>query len=76
MVREKLLRKFAPRERNEYISEMETERDRINQLAYAEKKGIEKERQSTISRLLAYGMSPEEIAKALNLTLEEIAAAK
>lgn len=70
------IRNFAPRERNEYISEMETERDRINQLAYAEKKGIEKERQSTISRLLAYGMSPEEIAKALNVTLEEIAAAK
>ncbi|MBR4775317.1 MAG: Rpn family recombination-promoting nuclease/putative transposase [Bacteroidales bacterium] len=74
------IRNFAPRERNEYISEMETERDRINQLAYAEKKGMEKgmerERQSTISRLLAYGMLPEEIAKALNVTLEEISAAQ
>lgn len=78
------IRNFAPRERNEYISEMETERDRINQLAYAKKeglkegikvgmeKGMEKERRATIARLLAFGMSAEDIARALDLPVEEV----
>ena len=39
-------------------------------------KGMEKERRSTITRLLSFGMSPDEIAKALNVTREEIAAAQ
>ena len=39
-------------------------------------KGMEQERQSTITRLLAFGMLPEEVSKALGIPLEEIAAAK
>ena len=32
---------FAPRERNEYLSDMLTIRDRVNQLASAERRGRE-----------------------------------
>ena len=49
-------------------------------LAYAKKEGLkegikegmEKERRATIARLLAFGMSAEDIARALDLSLEEV----
>ncbi len=34
--------KFTPQEKTKYVFDMTTERDRKNQLAYAEAKGVEK----------------------------------
>ena len=36
------------------------------------REGIQKERRKTVSSLIAFGMSPEEVAKALSLPLEEV----
>ena len=77
---------FAPRELNEYLADMETIRDRLSQLATAERAGREKGRKEgreegreeglkqAISRLLAFGMSPEDISKALGVPISEIRA--
>ena len=56
---------------------MRTEIDRIAENEYARKEGvkqgIEQARNSDVTKLLAFGMSPEDISKALEIPLEEIA---
>ncbi len=76
------INKFAPKERSEYIQDMTTERDRANQLATAEEKGlakglakgIEQGRRDTIREFMAAGASSELIAAATGLSTEEIEA--
>ena len=53
------IRNFAPRERNEYLTDMDTIRDRINQLAYARKEGMKEGMKEGKAQGLA------EVAKAL-----------
>lgn len=71
---------FAPDERVKYQHEMTTERDRINQLDYARKKGREEgreeERAKNAKNFLALGVDPATIAKATGLSESEIAALK
>lgn len=68
---------FAPDERVKYQHEMTTERDRINQLDYARKKGREEgreeERTKNAKNLLALGVDPATIAKATGLSEAEMA---
>lgn len=70
------LSKFAPKERKEYIKEMTTERDRANQLAFAERKGMEKgARKKALdmaAKLLAKGMTMDDVAEAAGLSVEEL----
>ena len=62
---------FAPKERNEYIKDMTTERDRANQIATAEINA----RIETAKNLLNMGkMTVEDIAKATNLSIDTIQA--
>lgn len=71
---------FAPTERNEYFQDMTTERDRANQLATAESKGLEKglaegraEGRVEIARaMLKDGLHVEVIAKYSGLSVKEI----
>ena len=71
---------FAPRERNQYIKDMTTERDRINQYNTAVRKGIEREREEVrdnqtrlIARnMLAMKLSVEKIAQATGLSIDEV----
>ena len=81
---------FAPVERNQYLSDMLTIRDIVSQNDMARREGfdagIEKGRKEgreegreeglkqAISRLLAFGMSPEDISKALGVPISEIRA--
>ena len=71
---------FAPDERVKYQHEMTTERDRINQLDYARKKGREEgreeERTKNAKNLLALGVDPATIAKATGLSEAEMARLK
>lgn len=79
------LSKFAPKERKEYIKEMTTERDRANQLAFAERKGMEKGMEQGVKQgmeqgvkqvakaMLSDNMSPEQVAKFTGLSPDEIA---
>ncbi|MBR0244995.1 MAG: Rpn family recombination-promoting nuclease/putative transposase, partial [Bacteroidales bacterium] len=74
--------KFAPKERSEYIKQMITIRDIVNQMATAEEKGltkgieqgIEQGRRDTIRKFMAAGASKELIAAATGLSTEEIEA--
>ena len=68
--------KFAPKERKEYYRDMTTKKDIANQIAFAEKKGIEKGVEKTIIDFKHAGASDELIAKATGLSLEQIAALK
>ena len=56
---------------------MRTEIDRIAENEYARKEGveqgIEQARHSDVVNLLAFGMSPEDISKALKIPLEKVA---
>ena len=67
----------APDERGKYQHEMTTERDRINQLDYARKKGREEgreeERTKNAKNLLALGVDPATIVKATGLSEAEMA---
>ena len=55
---------------------MTTERDRINQLAFAEKKGREKGARETAKEnaraFLKLGVPPETVAQGSGLSLEEV----
>ena len=64
--------KFAPKERKEYFRDMTTKKDIANQIAFAEKRGVEK----TAKNMLADGLSIEQISKYTGLTAEQIAALK
>ena len=59
---------------------MRTEIDRIAENEYARKQGIQQgeiqARGKDIKKLLAYGMSPEDISKALEVPLEEVLSVK
>ena len=57
------LSNFAPEEKIKYLSDMTTERDIRNQIAYAKDKGIEQGRQEGIEQGVAQGKA--EIAKAM-----------
>lgn len=61
------LSKFAPTERNEYIQDMTTERDRANQLATAARKGKIEAKIEVARKLLAKGMSVEDVIEATEL---------
>jgi len=79
---------FAPRERNEYLSDMLTIRDRVNQLASAERrgreegmaegmeqgmeKGMENKAIEVAKAMLADKVAPEIVAKYTSLPLEQI----
>ena len=70
------IRNFAPRERNEYISEMETERDRINQLAYAKKEGLTEGKLAVALNMLKSGMPIAQICELTGLAKEQILQAR
>lgn len=61
-------------ERDEYYYEMRAKRDLANQFAFARKEGVEKGQRSIISKLLAAGMSPEDISRMLDMPIEEVLA--
>lgn len=68
--------KFAPREQNEYISDMTNERDRINQMAFAKKKGVEeglKEGRLQIAKsMLSDGMDPQVVSKYTGISIDDV----
>ena len=76
--------KFAPKERSEYIKQMITIRDIVNQMATAEEKGLAKglaegraegdaqARQETAAALLKMGMDAKTVSEATRLSIEEI----
>ena len=78
--------KFAPRERNEYISDMDTIRDRLSQLATARREGreegMEKGREEGIEMgklevakaMLANGIARDVIVSCTGLTEEQLKA--
>ena len=61
------LSNFAPEEKIKYLSDMTTERDIRNQIAYAKDKGIEQGRQEGIEQGIEQGVAQRnaEIAKAM-----------
>ena len=61
------LSNFAPEEKIKYLSDMTTERDIRNQIAYAKDKGIEQGRQEGIEQGIEQGVAQgkAEIAKAM-----------
>ena len=67
---------FAPRERNEYIKDMTTERDKANQLATAVRtgraEGRAEEKAEVARNLLKMGLSVEVISQATGLDAEAI----
>ena len=71
---------FAPREQKEYRKDMTTERDIKNQMAFAHDKGKSEGRKegeqkalcNTARNLLKMGMSPDNVAEATGLSLEDI----
>ena len=77
---------FAPRELNEYLADMETIRDRLSQLATAERAGIEKGRKEgreeglkmgkleVAKSMLANGIALEVIVSCTGLTEEQLKA--
>lgn len=64
--------KFAPKERSEYIKQMITIRDIVNQLATAEEKGEAKTMRKMASKMLAAGEDVSRVADFTGLTSEEI----
>ena len=74
------------KELEQYFRAMVTEREQQSIAAFYKEEGvqegiqkgipegIQKERRKNVSSLLAFGMSPEEVAKALSLPLEEVLA--
>lgn len=69
---------FAPKEQNEYIKDMTTERDLANQMAFAVNKGRQEgevlARQEIARNLLATDLSPEEVSSVTKLPLNEVKA--
>ena len=78
------INKFAPKERSEYIKQMITIRDIVNQMATAEEKGEARgranglaegraeARQETAAALLKMGMDAKTVSEATRLSTEEI----
>lgn len=58
---------FAPTERNKYIQDITTERDRANQLATAARKAKNEAKIEVARKLLAKGMSVEDVIEATEL---------
>ena len=71
---------FAPDERVKYQHEMTTERDRINQLAYARRvsreEGEIKGREEVARNLLAMDMPIADISRATGLSEDQVRALK
>lgn len=71
---------FAPYELNEYINDMNTERDRNNQMEFAKRQGLLQgyadARKATARNLLKMGLAPKDISEATELSVEEIEALK
>ena len=65
---------FTPEDKIKYDFNMTTERDIRNQIRYAEKKGMEKERLKNARKLKDLGFDPAIIAQATDLTVEQIQA--
>ena len=71
---------FTADERNKYFNDMTTQRDIINQIAYAKKEGhaagvaqgVAAEKEAIARNLKARGMNPEEIAEITSLPIETI----
>ena len=78
------LSNFAPEEKIKYLSDMTTERDIRNQIAYAKDKGIEQgieqgvaQRNAEIAKaMLAKGYDPATVQELTGLAAEEIEALK
>ncbi len=70
------LSKFAPKERKEYIKEMTTERDRANQLAFAERKGrergLEQGLEQVAKTMLAKGYSVSDVSECTGLSIDAV----
>jgi predicted transposase/invertase (TIGR01784 family) len=58
---------FAPRERNEYLSDMLTIRDRVNQLASAERRGREEGMAEGMEKGMEKGMENKAIEVAAKM---------
>ena len=65
---------FTPEDKIKYDFNMTTERDIRNQIRYAEKKGMEKERLKNARKLKDLGFDSAIIAQATDLTVEQIQA--
>ena len=65
---------FTPEDKIKYDFNMTTERDIRNQIRYAEKKGMEKERLKKARKLKDLGFDSAIIAQATDLTVEQIQA--
>ena len=64
--------KFAPRERSEYIKQMITIRDKVNQLATAEAKGKAENSRDIAIRMLEDGIDAAFISKYTQIPMAEI----
>lgn len=65
---------FTPSERIKYEEDMTTERDIRNQIRFAEKKGMEKERLAIARQMLADSVPAETVARYTGLSKEALAA--
>ena len=72
------INKFAPKERSEYIKQMITIRDIVNQMATAEEKGEARGRANAMlkiaQRMLKAGEEPSRVSAFTGLSLEEVLA--
>lgn len=66
------INKFAPRERSEYIKQMITIRDKVNQLATAEAKGKAENSRDIAIRMLEDGIDAAFISKYTQIPMAEI----
>ena len=67
---------FAPKERNDYIADMLTIRDRVNQLASAERRGMEKGMEKSALGMLRKGIPVSDICEITGLSETEVLALK
>ena len=72
------INKFAPKERSEYIKQMITIRDIVNQMATAEEKGEARGRANAMrkmaQRMLKAGEEPSRVSEFTGLSQEEVLA--
>lgn len=64
--------KFAPKERSEYIKQMITIRDIVNQMATAEEKGEANAMRKMAVKMLAAGEDVSRVAEFTGLSAEEV----
>lgn len=68
----KFINPFSRDERTKYDESLKILRDRLSEIAYAEKKGKEEGKAEMARNLKAMGVPIEAIAKASGLSIEEI----